>query len=70
MSARANFLCLCVQLSVWPFSFALTRLSLACFPARAPGYLATMLLLDESKELHLMVTNSLKQDMNNPNAGT
>ncbi|CAN6233035.1 unnamed protein product [Urochloa humidicola] len=55
----------------YPTHFAqmecLKLIAAAGFPEKRVGYLGLMLLLDERQEVLMLVTNSLKQDLNHPN---
>ncbi|KAJ1281505.1 hypothetical protein BS78_04G311100 [Paspalum vaginatum] len=55
----------------YPTHFAqmecLKLIAAAGFPEKRVGYLALMLLLDERQEVLMLVTNSLKQDLNHTN---
>ncbi|KAH9800747.1 hypothetical protein KPL71_000786 [Citrus sinensis] len=45
----------------------LKSIASAGFPEKMTGYLGLMLLLDERQEVPMVVTNSLKQDLNHIN---
>ncbi|PAN08791.1 hypothetical protein PAHAL_1G436600 [Panicum hallii] len=55
----------------YPTHFAqmecLKLIAAAGYPEKRVGYLGLMLLLDERQEVLMLVTNSLKQDLNHPN---